>query len=242
MASTARGSDEHPIVLVHGAWHGGWCWSALQRSFDTRGAASHAIDLPGRGTSAVTPAGLSGDVDALIAAVQALGRPTAVVAHSYGGAVANAAAAREPLIASGVHVAAFALAAGESVMSFLRSAPRHAVAVSALMQPQPDGTIVLDPARAGELYGTELGEPQRSANVARLCPQPAGTFTDELAADPFGSTPTAYVVCARDDTVHPEHQRILAARCDHTVAIDSDHFPMLHRPDELADVVLRLAR
>ena len=229
--------DALPIVLVHGAWSGAWSWSALQHALDGRGLPSYAIDLPGRGTSIAPAAGLDGDVDALIAVVRALDRPVTLVSHSYGGAVVNGAAAAEPLVESVVHIAAFALAAGESVMGFLRSAPRHPVGLSALMQPQPDGSIVLDPERAGELYGTSLAEREVRAHVARLGVQPAGTFTGIVAGDPFGRVPTSYVRCANDDTVHPEHQRILSARCDRAVSIDSDHFPMLHSAGTLAEVL-----
>jgi pimeloyl-ACP methyl ester carboxylesterase len=230
-------TDALPIVLVHGAWSGAWTWSALQHALDCRGLSSYALDLPGRGVSTTTAAGLDGDVDAVVAAVRALDRRVTLVSHSYGGAVANGAAAAEPLVAAVVHVAAFALAAGESVMGFLRAAPRHPVGLSALMQPQPDGSIIIDPERAGELYGTALGEHEVRAQVARLVAQPAGTFTGTVAGDPFGRVPTGYVLCTNDDAVHPEHQRILAARCDRTVTIDSDHFPMLHSPGALAELL-----
>lgn len=230
-------ADALPIVLVHGAWAGAWSWGGLQHALDRRGLASYAIDLPGRGTSTAPPSGLDGDIAAVTAAVRALGRPVTLVSHSYGGAVANGAAAAEPLVASVVHIAAFALTAGESVMGFLRSAPRHAVGLSALMQPLADGSIVLDPDRSGELYGRSISELEVRANVVRLGVQPAGTFTGTVPGDPFGRVPTSYVLCERDDTVHPVHQRILAARCDRTVAIDSDHFPMLHSPDLLAGVL-----
>jgi pimeloyl-ACP methyl ester carboxylesterase len=233
-------TDARPMVLVHGAWSGAWSWSALQHALDGHGLPSYALDLPGRGTSTAIAAGLDGDVAAVIAAVRSLDRPVTLVSHSYGGAVVNGAAAGEPMVAAVVHIAAFALAAGESVMGFLRAAPRHPVGLSALMQPQPDGSIVLDPDRAAELYGTSLSDADVRAHVARLGVQPAGTFTGTLAGDPFGRVPTGYVVCDRDDTVHPEHQRILAARCDRTVTIDSDHFPMLHSAARLADVLVDL--
>ena len=230
-------ADVLPIVLVHGAWGGAWSWGGLQHALDRRGLASYALDLPGRGTSTTPPSGLDGDIAAVVAAVRALDRPVTLVSHSYGGAVVNGAAAAEPLVASVVHIAAFALAAGESVMGFLRSAPRHSVGLGALMRSQPDGSIALDPDRAGELYGGALSDLEVRANVARLGVQPAGTFTGTVPGDPFGRVPTGYVLCELDDAVHPEHQRILAARCDRTVAIGSDHFPMLHSADLLADVL-----
>ena len=192
-------ADVLPIVLVHGAWHGAWSWSALQHALDGRGFPSYALDLPGRGASPDPPSGLDGDISAVIASVRAVGRPVVLVGHSYGGAVVSGAAESEPLVAAVIYVAAFALVAGESVMGFLRTAPRHPVRLSALMRPQPDGSIVLDPDRAGQIYGGGLAEPELRAHIARLGPQPADTFTGTVGGDPFGRVPTSYVLCERDD-------------------------------------------
>ncbi len=40
-----------PILLVHGAWHGAWCWATLQAELDRRGLPSYAVELPGHGLS-----------------------------------------------------------------------------------------------------------------------------------------------------------------------------------------------
>ena len=44
-------ASPRPIVLVHGAVHGAWCWAALQTELDRRGVPSYAVDLPGHGAS-----------------------------------------------------------------------------------------------------------------------------------------------------------------------------------------------
>lgn len=228
-------SDRGPaLLLVHGAWHGGWSWAALQHELDLIGIPSYALDLPGRGTSSTPPDGLRGDVDAITRAIDLLNRPVVLVAHSYGGAPAgNAAARRATSVRALVHVAAFALIAGESVNGFLRSAPRRRVLLGELMSSLPDGSLMLDTARAGELYG-DLPASQVGAYAARLDAQPAGTFTEPTDADPFGVVSTAYVVCEDDDAVHVEHQRIMAQRCDRAHVLGGGHFPMLHRPAALA--------
>ena len=227
-------ADRAPaLLLIPGAWHGAWSWSALQRELDLLGVASYALDLPGRGASAVPPTGLAGDADAIVQAIAALDRPTLLVAHSYGGAPAGDAAVRAPGVLGVVYIAAFALRAGESVNGFLRAAPRHRVLLGELMRPADDGSLSLDPERAGEAYGS-LPPAEVAAHVARLSVQPAGTFTGLTGADPFGALPTTYVMCDDDDAVHVEHQRILAERCDRSTVIGGGHFPMFTRPAELA--------
>lgn len=232
-----------PVVLVHGAWHGGWSWSGLQHALDGLGVASYAIDLPGRGLSVTQSAGLAGDVRSLSAALDQLDRRVVLVGHSYGGAVVSEVGGRHPNVASIAFVAAFALESGESVNGFLRAAPRHPVRVGEAMRPQPDGSILLDPDVAADLFAfAGSDEATITAQVARLCAQPAGTFTDTLGADPFDRVPTTYVLCEDDEIVHPAHQEIMAARCTATVRLRGGHFPMHQSTADLAAVVATLAR
>jgi hypothetical protein len=58
------------------------------------------------------------------------------------------------------------------------------------------------------------------------------------AADSIAST---YVLCARDQAVHPNHQALLAERCDVRVDLDTDHSPMISAVAELASVVAEIA-
>ena len=57
--------------------------------------------------------------------------------------------------------------------------------------------------------------------------------------DRIGST---YVLCTRDDSVHPEHQRLMATRCSHTIELDTDHSPFASMTRETADILEVLAR
>jgi len=52
-----------PIVLVHGAFHGAWCWERLRAVLDERALPSIAVDLPGHGDSAAPLGDLHADAD-----------------------------------------------------------------------------------------------------------------------------------------------------------------------------------
>ena len=98
-----------PIVLVHGAWHGAWCWAALQAALDERGLISYAIDLPGHGASTLPLGDLHGDADHVGAVLDRLALTDVVlVGHSYGGAVITDAAAARTDLAHLVYLTAFA--------------------------------------------------------------------------------------------------------------------------------------
>ena len=230
------------VVLVHGAWHGAWCWAALQAELDRRSIATLAIDLPGHGTSTAALGGVHDDAEALTNVIDQLATadvgPVVLVGHSYGGAVITQAAAGRDDVAHLVYLAAFALDAGESVLTCLGSLERHDVALAAATTPTADGTATtLDRAvAAGALYN-ECPPEVIPAAFARLGPQSMTSFTDEIDGDPRSDIASTYVVCRRDRSVHPAHQETLAARCSRRLEIDTDHSPFLSSVDATADAI-----
>ena len=233
------------IVLVHGAWHGAWCFSALQSELDRRGVPSWAIDLPGHGASSEPLGGFFDDVTAVEKCLDGLARrgvtEPVLVGHSYGGAVISQAAESVP-VDSLVYLAAFALHRGESVMSAMGSFPRHDVALGSAIRMQDDGTSVLDPSEApAALYGS-CDESAVDAAIERLTPQPMVTMTAELTASALGRIRSTYVICSRDLAVHPVHQEIMARRCSRTAVFDTDHSPFLSMVGETAELLEEHAR
>ncbi|MCB0984099.1 MAG: alpha/beta hydrolase [Ilumatobacter sp.] len=245
-ATTDTGTTSvRTVVLVHGAWHGAWCYAALQAELDRRGVPSLAVDLPGHGASLAPLTDLHGDARCVVDTLAVLGErgveSPVLVGHSYGGAVITQAAAWFPAVAHLVYLAAFALDDGESVMGALRAFPRHDVALSAAMRPLDDGTSVLDPAAAAAaLYGTCPPE-VIPASLARISPQPMATMLQAVEGSPRATIPSTYVLCTEDQAVHPEHQRIMAARCGRTVELVTDHSPFLSAIGPTADLLVELA-
>ncbi|MEX1658999.1 alpha/beta fold hydrolase [Streptomyces pseudovenezuelae] len=86
------------MVLIHGAWHGAWCWDGVVAELRQRGVEATAVELPLTGFAA--------DLAAARAAIQAAGSDAIVVGHSYGGRVITQAATGLP-VARLVYVAAY---------------------------------------------------------------------------------------------------------------------------------------
>lgn len=85
-------TKETPIMLMHGAWHGAWCWENWMNYFAELGYEVHAISLPGHGHSGMSKRHINlytlGDyAEVLAAEIENLERPPIVVGHSMGGAV-----------------------------------------------------------------------------------------------------------------------------------------------------------
>jgi pimeloyl-ACP methyl ester carboxylesterase len=232
-----------PVVLVHGAWHGAWCWATFQAELDRRGITSYAIDLPGHGTSLEPLGGLDHDAAHLAATLDHLNLTDAVlVGHSYGGAVITQAAAGRSDLAHLIYVTAFALNAGESVMGALRSLDPHDVDLGAAMQFHRDGTSTLDPQLAvAALYGSCSPEAVAAA-LPRLSIQPGATMTENVTVTPRDAITSTYVRCLKDRAIHPAHQAVFAARCTTQIDLDTDHSPFVSMPGALADIVEPIAR
>ncbi|MFE6779186.1 alpha/beta fold hydrolase [Streptomyces sp. NPDC057702] len=170
-----------PVVLVHGFWHGGWCWTPVVERLAARGVRSVAVDLDGHGLRGAVPrshaarpfdAGAFATEPSPVAGVTAssaaavlvdqlraigAGRPCLLVAHSMGGVVATAVTERAPELVGGlVYVCAFAPTGGASVASYTTSLENAGEKVSPLVVADPAvvGAVRIDtraPARIEEL-------------------------------------------------------------------------------------------
>ena len=233
-----------PILLVHGAWHGAWCWAALQAELDGRGIPSQAVDLPGHGVSTAPLADMHTDAQLVAHILAGTADAPVLVGHSYGGAVITEAAARAPgRVAHLVYLAAFALDEGETVMSLTTSLPPAETLLGGAMTVLGDGTaVLLDPeTAAAALYGS-CPAPEVAAAFPRLCPQPLATFGQPITGSPRTAVESTYVRCLRDEAVAPAHQAVMAARCTTSIDLDTDHSPFLSMVSETADILERISR
>src|SRR5690242_17823573 len=87
------------FVLVHGAWHGGWCWDRLVPELAAAGHQSVVMDLPIEDPSATFEDYASVVVDAAAGAGAGSGSDVVVVGHSLGSMVIPLVAARRPVSA-----------------------------------------------------------------------------------------------------------------------------------------------
>ncbi len=99
------------VVLVHGAWHGAWCWDGVVAQLDQLGVQSVAVELPFTG--------FADDVAAARSEIDAAEPGAVVVGHSYGGVVITQAAAGASHVRHLVYVAAFMTDIGEDFSAAL---------------------------------------------------------------------------------------------------------------------------
>src|SRR5690242_17032524 len=103
------------IVLVHGAWADGSCWSGVIERLQAEGFQVRAPQFP--------LSSLDDDVARLRQVLEFQGGPTIVAGHSYGGQIITALGTDTPNVVGLVYIAAFGLDEGESLGALLAQGP-----------------------------------------------------------------------------------------------------------------------
>ena len=234
----------HTVVLVHGAWHGAWCYAALQAELDRRGVASYAVDLPGHGVSPLPLSDLYGDAQLVADTLARIGGPVVLVGHSYGGAVIGEAATRHPdNVVHLVYLTAFCLDTGEALLAYNATLPPADIALGEAIRPSADGTTsTVEPALCEASFYAQCPPGTAAAAIARLCPQPFSSFLQPVTGAPWKTIPSTYVRCTLDGAIPITSQDVMAQRCAQVVTLETDHSPFASRPVETADLLERLAR
>lgn len=233
------------FVLVHGAWHGAWCFDRLVAQLEALGHRVTAIDLPSHGDDGAIPANVTFDdyVARTLTAVEAADDPV-LVGHSMAGMVISGAAERAPTrIGKLVYLAAFLPQSGESLMAIEARNPAPVVPPASTLS-TCGRTVAIDGEMAKAFFYSDCANDDAVAAAKRLSLQPAEPFLRpvELSAANYGSVPKAYIACDRDVTIPASMQADMVSRYEgiDTVTLPADHSPFLSQPDALARVLTHL--
>ncbi len=231
------------FVLVHGAWHGSWCWERVSPLLRRMGHSVVAPDLPAHGAD-TTPwwrVTLGSYARRVCDAARATGGRAIAVGHSMGGIVITEAAAREPALFSGlVYLCAFVPQPGESLMSLGRRDSGARIAVA--MQRGLTRTTI-DPPRAAEVFYQRCTSSDASAATPRLVSEPNLPLLQGASAPRGEAPPRGYIECTEDRAISIAHQRFMRERAGiaHVATLATDHSPFYSAPRELAAALGDLA-
>jgi pimeloyl-ACP methyl ester carboxylesterase len=229
---TAQGGTAPGAVLVHGLWHGAWSWDGVRAALADRGIDSVAVELP------LTD--LAADTQTTREALDAFARPAVLLGHSYGGAVVTGAGTH-PLVRELVYVAAYQLDQGESVSRPGTVAELPDTRLGEALRVGAD-QVTLDPRLAARLLYGDASTEVAAAATARLRPVSRRVFRGVPEAVAWHTVPSTYVVCAADETVHPDRQRAMAQRASRVLEWPCGHSPAATRPGLVADLVAERVR
>jgi pimeloyl-ACP methyl ester carboxylesterase len=220
------------LVLVHGAWADGSCWSPVIERLQADGfhvtAPQFALDT------------LDDDVARLRQVLRLQDGPTLVVGHSYGGQIITALGDDAPNVAGLVYVAAFGLDEGESLQALLAQGPPTPALEHLFVDGSGFGWVPEDD--FVEHFAADV-DPVR-ARVMHAVQQPIAlaALGEVIGAPAWKRLPSWYLVAQNDEAIPPDAERHFAARMGATtVEVASSHVPMVSRPDEVTTLIERAA-
>ncbi len=216
------------IVLVHGAWADGSCWSAVIERLQADGFHVTAPQFP--------ESSLAADVARLREVLARQDGPTIVVGHSYGGQIVTALGADAPNVVGLVYIAAFGLDEGESIGALLQQGPP--TPALAHLEVDDQGFAWLPEEDFVNHFAADV-DPVK-ARVMHAVQQPLSwsALNEVMGVPAWKSHPSWFMIADGDQAIPPEAERQFAARMGATtVEVPTNHVAMVSHPDEVLQLI-----
>jgi pimeloyl-ACP methyl ester carboxylesterase len=227
------------FALVHGGWHGAWCWERLTPFLLQAGHAVVAMDLPIDDNTA----SFDTYADVACAVLDECSDDLMLVGHSYGGMVIPLVAARRP-VRHLVYLCAYVPEIGKSLADQMVNDPGmvNPASYAMLKFDEQSRYVCTDPELARALMYADCDESTATAAIMRLRPHSPYPNTLLCSLAEFPTVPCTSVVCSDDQCVGLDWaKRIARDRLGaNVVQLPGSHSPFLSRPQVLADVLLRI--
>lgn len=231
------GTTAPHIVLVHGAWSGGWTWKPVTDALRERGFEVTVVRQLPSGTGD-PQLGLRADAEVLRETINALDGTVVLVGHSYGGMVITQLAG-DPRVAAAVYATAFLPKRGSNFIETAggKLAPWIEIDESA-------GVSRIAEAAAAKVVAPGMTPEEAAPIVAKLVPQSLASFNEASEGAGWGPTPVTYLICTEDRVIPEAAQRAMAANEPNArlVEIACDHYPAVSATDTTVEAIVAAAQ
>ena len=236
------------IVLLHGSWHGAWCWHKVVPHLRSQGHRVQVPDLPAHGRHWRVARGrttLAAMASHVCGVLDSLDEPALLVAHSRGGIVASTVAEmRANKLHGVVYLAAYMLRHGERVADFFR-ADRDSLVLPHLRIHKASLTDSLDEAAHRPALYADCSDADVELARSLLTAEPSLPALTRLRLSErnYGRVPRHYIELTEDRAVSLALQRrmIAASPCATVASIEASHSAYFSRPEQLSALLHAIA-
>jgi len=234
------------FVLVHGAWHGGWCWQGVIQELKEAGHTAEAPAMPGHNPGDDrSKIRFDHYVNKIVEELKKQSAPAVLVGHSSAGFLLQSAAPKvAEKISHLVFLNAFILPDGKAQFDLVP--PEASQGMTAAAKASPDNSVpVMEEFVRNMLMAGEPKEKQ-DALIKRLVPQPLALFTTPVRTKDFDglTIPKTVVFCKGDASLPPGAYLGMAQGLGkhNLVEVEGSHEALFTAPSVVAQGLLKAVK
>lgn len=235
-------------VLIHGGWHGAWCWDKVAPLLRQAGHRVVAPDLPGHGhdTTPVAARPWERYLPRVCEILDAQLEPVILVGHSSGGMVITDAAKQRPeRVGVLVYLAAFLLPGGVTPPAIMRD-DKESILPQSLIVDQERQVVIVKSECVREVFYADCTGDDAAWAAGLLRPEPLvprSTADVQATIESAVRVPRVYIETLRDKALGPATQKwmYMTSPCQAVYSLPTSHSPFIAAPEALASHLLALA-
>jgi pimeloyl-ACP methyl ester carboxylesterase len=221
-------------VLVHGAWHGGWCWYKVIPLLEKEGHQVEAPDMPGHGRdrTPISEITFEACVQRVCKILDAQSEPVILVGHSWGGHIITQVAEYRPeRIRLLIYLTAFLVASGEPMFQLGKESILMPNVI--LSEDQSYSTVRADAIE--KIFYDDCSDEDVALAKSLLLQPSVSLVPSKITEQNFGRIPRVYIECLQDKTITPSRQKEMYTRlpCQKVISMNTSHSPFFSAPKEL---------
>lgn len=235
------------FLLVHGAFHGGWCWDRVKPLLEAKGHSVFTPDLPSHGEDKAWPEGVTLDdyVTRVGSVLQEVIGKTILVGHSLGGVtITQAGENYAERISRLVYLTAALPGNGQCRLDVLEGMEGSYLEDVRVISADGKTMTILEDGIKPAFYG-DCDDETVAWIMERLTPQSTEIQKTPVSTSPerWGAIPRAYILCTEDRAIPIKNQEYFCKNhpCDPVVTMNTSHSPFMSEPQALANHLHALA-